>query len=692
MSRAHSLANLRRRCRCHRCHSHKIKCSGEKPCRSCVAANHDCQFPARERRVVVSESYLAKLQADSKRLQETSQHPTPVSVSQHPTPTESSPREDERDNDGDDDPPLSSEESNMLNPLFDGRPEYSGHQRAQEPGFIGEASCAAFSNRLLQCLDDTYTPSTAGFPNYHRMELDRIHFSTSSDNVFPERMHAKLLLNVARRFIGNYHPLFLEVTYMREIDAVYRREMIPSTVWLCKFYALMALGEIYASRRGIGPDNTIPGTEYYSRAVNLLPECLEEPCLMQVEALISIAWASNVLGRVRTAYCYSGTAMRLAMSMGMHRSASGLTRLTPVERESRRRTWWVLYFFDRFSASKLGQPVSVRDENIDVEMPSMDGLTEEETAEFLDPVPLVKNIHLARIIGNILTDIYGIPKAKKGPCIHRVHGVLKQLRAWHDSLPPDMRVRDRGTPRPHASLHLAYNQCIIQTTRPILLHLFKSQFQLGAKARSETSRQSFSSVTLALAESCINAAQASSRIVEGLFLDGSIATFGYWDAHHIFSASLILVMSAVMKPTTANSDALETLLSILRTMKNDGNIPAVDYCDRLAHLQSRICSLRVQGRIAHLLSDNSASANHGESTGSEPHDRNVGDGGSRNIASRTAQEGTIIHYDKVDILGNPLLGSFLDDHSGPIPDLSFMEDGTLRQLASEIEEQFLFSV
>lgn len=85
----------------------------------------------------------------------------------------------------------------------------------------------------------------------------------------------------------------------------------------------------------------------------------------------------------------------------MHRSAARHTTLTPVERESRRRTWWVLYFFDRFSASKLGQPIAVRDEDIDVEMPSMDGLTKDEMAEFLDPRNLVINIKLARIIGNI---------------------------------------------------------------------------------------------------------------------------------------------------------------------------------------------------------------------------------------------------------------------------------------------------
>ncbi|KAF4336150.1 positive activator of transcription [Fusarium beomiforme] len=567
----------------------------------------------RPRRLLAA--YLNKLEEDSRRLQAITTHNQTPETNPTFTPV------------NDQDPPdygppsLSKEESNLFNPLFDRQPEKPIQERSSEPGFIGEASCAAFSNRLLSCLDDTYTPSTAGLSNYHRLSTyGRLPVDQGPE--FPERMHVKLLLNVARRFIGNYHPLFLKVTFMKEIDAVYRREVVPSTLWL---------------------------------------------------------------------------SMRLAQSLGMHRSASRHTTLTPVERESRRRTWWVLYFFDRFSASKLGQPITVRDEDIDVEMPSMDGLTKEEMAEFLDPQNLIINIKLARIIGNILTHIYGIPKATNGLYIHQVHGILKQLREWHDELQPDMRVKERGTPRPVASLHLAYNQCIIQTTRPVLLHLFKTQFQLGTKTREDTSpRQNVSSITLALAESCVNAAQASSRIVEGLFLDGSIATFGYWDAHHIFSAAMILIMSAVMKPTAVNSDHLETLLSVLRSLKNDGNIPAVDFCERLSEIQARVLSLRATGRLDGMSFDQptpiaqpSGSLQKEVAEAAEPQNQPFQTPMSMDNGSGVCEAG-IIGYESVDILGNPLIGSFLDGNQVQWLDVLFTEDGTLREFASEIEEPFLF--
>lgn len=231
-------------------------------------------------------SYLKKLEADSRKLQAISTHNQTPETEPSFTPFDNQQSHVEYEP-----PSLSKEESNLFNPLFDRQPEKPIQERSSEPGFIGEASCAAFSNRLLSCLDDTYTPSTAGLSNYHRLNTSgRLNVQGSE---FPERMHVKLLLNVARRFIGNYHPLFLEVTFMREIDAVYRREMVPSSLWLCKFYALMALGEIYTHRRGVGDNNRVPGTNYYVKSVSLLQEnqdSYEEPSLMQVEVLTLLVY------------------------------------------------------------------------------------------------------------------------------------------------------------------------------------------------------------------------------------------------------------------------------------------------------------------------------------------------------------------------------------------------------------------
>jgi proline utilization trans-activator len=280
----------------------------------------------------------------------------------------------------------------------------------------------------------------------------------------------------------------------------------------------------------------------------------------------------------------------------------------------------------------------------------------------------------------LVTQIYGIPKATKGLYIHQVHSILNQLRAWQDELPPDMRVVERSTPRPVASLHLAYNQCIIQTTRPVLLHLFKLQ----------------SSITCALAESCVIAAQASSRLVESLFLDGSIATFGFWDAHHIFSAAMILIMSAIMKPSAMNSDLLETLLSVLRSLKSNGNIPAVDFCERLSQIQARVSSLRATGMLESSTVEQQArfrlsgSASKGRSSVDSNREQPANTPISMQNEEVPGGSFNVLSHNDIDVLGDPIIGNFLDGNQVQLLDAILPEGGVPNDFASDLDEHFLF--
>lgn len=47
---------------CQRCHSHKIKCSGDLPCSKCrsVGCADECAYATRDRQVKVSEKYVSK--------------------------------------------------------------------------------------------------------------------------------------------------------------------------------------------------------------------------------------------------------------------------------------------------------------------------------------------------------------------------------------------------------------------------------------------------------------------------------------------------------------------------------------------------------------------------------------------------------------------------------------------------------
>ena len=91
----------------------------------------------------------------------------------------------------------------------------------------------------------------------------------------------------------------------------------------------------------------------------------------------------------------------MALGLGLHRSLPTDTKLSPVEREHRKRVWWTLYTLDRLCSSNLGYPLLISDSVIDVELPTNEGLSPTELEEFTDPSHLVANVKLAKITGQI---------------------------------------------------------------------------------------------------------------------------------------------------------------------------------------------------------------------------------------------------------------------------------------------------
>lgn len=85
----------------------------------------------------------------------------------------------------------------------------------------------------------------------------------------------------------------------------------------------------------------------------------------------------------------------------------------------------------------------------------------------------------------------------------------------------------------------------------------------------------------------------SNKILTELWVEASIAMFGYFDASYIFSSTIILMMAAIISPHELNrdSDAVETAWSILGSMRDSGNVPASDYYDQLVQLKPTLDKL-----------------------------------------------------------------------------------------------------
>ncbi|KAL2835821.1 fungal-specific transcription factor domain-containing protein [Aspergillus pseudoustus] len=505
-------------------------------------------------------------------------------------------------------------EPEINNPIHEPSRLFHLDQRSRQQQFVGESTCLAFSERIIQFLRPrSATPLAPPERRYVRSPAFARQLESAAGCNRPERIRTYLLVRVALRFIGQDYHFFLHGDFLQQLDEAYRVDDTVhwDPVWACKLFVVLALGELYSGSSttgdAVGASN-VPGTEYFLVAVRLLQDLFEEPSLAQIETMLLFCFYSNALGRVNSAHMYSGIAMRLSTSLGLHRNTPVNSHLAPVEREHRIRLWWTVYVFDRSTCSKLGQPTAIHDADIDVEMPSQDTVEVGTQSTLGRPEHLVAHIKLARITGHIMRDIYGpsatSARAGAGRFVQNVRAILQQLRDWDVDLPESLRWnQDAGVLRSVASLQLHFNQCIILTTRPVLLYVLKARNPfLNASAtstqlssRAGATVPTISDTTRSLADACISASRTSNSILAQLYIENSLATFGYFDAHHLFASTLVLIISAIISPNLPDSDAVQTALQMLRAMRDKGNATAGQYFSRLAQIQWNVSRLVSRG-------------------------------------------------------------------------------------------------
>lgn len=399
----------------------------------------------RDRKVLIQESYLKKLEEESQ-LWKASRGKIPQTSQNKPTTAAAEGEE--------------GSDVNLRNPLIEDRAWFVPDNASTQPVYIGEAACTAFGTRLRQFLSGNEPVTPLSRPSYFK---DRA-LLRMSDPAFqlPNRAYAHLLLKVALRFLGNDYHLMLRKTTVERMDALYRDQCFDDPVFLCKLFALFAMGEMYSNRRlsstkGAG----IPGTGFFVQAMSLFQDLHEEATVPYIETLLILSLFSLALNRTNSAYTYAGMALRLCLTLGLHHNLPEGYMISAVEREHRIRVWWSIYTIDRITSSKLGHPVTVRDSDIDVDLPSMERLTPSEREEFSDPAHLVAHLRLARITGDIISDIYGRSGQNKS-FVQSVHKILRSLRSWAETLPESVRIcssnPQRYSSRNVASLHLCFNQ------------------------------------------------------------------------------------------------------------------------------------------------------------------------------------------------------------------------------------------
>ncbi|CAG8055672.1 unnamed protein product [Penicillium olsonii] len=537
---------------CQRCHSHKIKCSGDLPCTKCrsVGCADECVYATRDRQVKVSEKAPSR-------------------------------------------PADAPDGTGIQNPLIGDRAWFHRYDPSSPPIYIGEAACSAFATRFRRFLT-----GNSAMPHIARTQYEReenIAAANEADIQWPSLHHARLLVRIAIHQIGHLYHLMMRKSTLDKLEEIYQTQDFDCRASKCKFFALFAFGQAYSIRSEPYSGSRVPGTSYFARAMGLVQILPERTSVTHLETLLLLSLFSYYLNRRHSAYILIGNAMRMGLTIGLNHSIPESQLIDPVERQHRIQIWWTIYIFDRMWGSKMGLPMQILDDDIHVDMPSTISPRWRHEEELSDSEYMTANIKLARIVGETITKLYSRRKYQE-TFLQRVQKLLKALKHWVETLPESLRLNMEdleSSKKPIVSLHMAFNQCVILSTRPTLLHLLMTLGQTkpsGTESESgtETDSASVSQPVLTLSEACIHAARHSHSMILTRWINGSMPTFGYFHAHYLFSSALILAMSSFV-PIGNPSDmtGFDSALDLLRSMTENGNLAAAEFYKNLE--QVKIC-------------------------------------------------------------------------------------------------------
>lgn len=516
---------------CDECRRKKIKCDGKQPCTHCTVYSYDCTYdqPSNRRRnpapqyIEALESRLQRAETLLKTvfpnvdlndpnidalIQQGRQIGNNKDVSQSNAAGKSG--------DGSD----SSEHDAHLRSMI----ESTGQLDLDETGhwdFHGRSSGTVFVRRMREqfggLLGNDY--SAPLFPRIPRPNVMTPNFESPRSSTespmdtgllnttdLPSRENARALCEDSLNSASSLLRFIHQPTFYEMFDRIYDNQPEDFGDYENRFlpllYMTLALGCMFHLEPGEDPKNPVQNTykagidqglKYFRAARNMMDitDCRDITSLQAILFMILFLQSSANLS---TCYSYIGIALRSALRMGLHRSL--LNNFNPVERETRRRVFWVIRKMDTYVSALLGFPQMLSNDDIDQELPievddeyiTKDGIRENPPPSLLFQA---SNAHtrlmstLAKVIKYIYPtkgleqSLQGNVKASYGISHAKIREIERDLAAWLDKLPMALRPGGEGPPeilRVQQLLRLSYAHVQMMLYRPFLHYVSEKAY------------------------------------------------------------------------------------------------------------------------------------------------------------------------------------------------------------------------
>ena len=239
--------------------------------------------------------------------------------------------------------------------------------------FIGDSSNASFVQLLRMIVETVYGPCDFALdPNRHKFNRrDTWNFSISkSTDVLPDQETAIIL---TKAFFTNTYgvlELFDEKTFLEELNIYYQEYSTKNSSWTAQFYMILAIGLCLAtpaagSREAAVVDHlrlNFPRRpdEYFTAAKQIHNPFVDTDytSFASVQTMTLLALYMLFQAERNLAYVYTGMAVRLAYSQGLHR-VEVIDALSENERLARQKLWRSLFVLDCYQSVSLGRPLAI---------------------------------------------------------------------------------------------------------------------------------------------------------------------------------------------------------------------------------------------------------------------------------------------------------------------------------------------
>jgi hypothetical protein len=224
------------------------------------------------------------------------------------------------------------------------------------------------------------------------------------------------LLDLSQSYFDHWHPAFpflhapSLIDYMRHISQAGLQLPAATPADNLQNIILRSVMSIsVADRRQMNASRkTLPSTFVFHSFNDAISSVqlvlLEESSILSLQALVSVQLFLITMHRYNAASRLEGLAVRLAFQLGLHRCPHRTSSAPDKEIELRKRLFWSIYCIDRYICIRLGTPLGIRSDEMDVCFPHDERHFEhEEAAGMLDCIQNDAQLPLTTLIQNMMT-------------------------------------------------------------------------------------------------------------------------------------------------------------------------------------------------------------------------------------------------------------------------------------------------